>query len=137
MPFSECPTFIGWYGGVSLKRSFTLYLEGDCVQSTLVSVGCTVGKQLLTLLACVLTLMTFNFVVQPKSGLLQASIVTAYCTYITWSAVSTEPYGSGEFYCRSSLSSFDSYVSEYRVFNGFFPLTAMYEYWVFNSFFFN
>ena len=35
-------------------------------------------------------------VVQPKSGLLQASIVTAYCTYVTWSAIATEPYGEGK-----------------------------------------
>lgn len=33
---------------------------------------------------------------QPKSGLLQSSVVTAYCTYLTWSAVSTEPYGDGQ-----------------------------------------
>lgn len=32
--------------------------------------------------------------VQPKSGLLQAAVVSGYCTYQTWSAISTEPYGS-------------------------------------------
>ena len=33
---------------------------------------------------------------QPKSGLLQASVVTAYCTYLIWSGVSAEPYGTGQ-----------------------------------------
>ena len=40
--------------------------------------------------------LLLSFAVQSKSGLLQASIVTAYCTYITWSAISTEPYGEGK-----------------------------------------
>ena len=35
--------------------------------------------------------------VQPKSGLLQASVVTLYCTYLTWSAIATEPYGISMF----------------------------------------
>jgi len=38
----------------------------------------------------------FMFAVQPKSGLLQASVITAYCTYVTWSAVTAEPYGAGK-----------------------------------------
>ncbi len=36
------------------------------------------------------------FTAQPKSGLLQASIVTAYCTYLVWSGISAEPYGTGK-----------------------------------------
>lgn len=47
----------------------------------------------------------FLATVQPKSGLLQASVVTAYCTYITWSAVSTEPYGAGTFQCQILIMS--------------------------------
>lgn len=44
----------------------------------------------------------FARTVQPKSGLLQAAVVSGYCTYQTWSAISTEPYG------RSKLTVYGS-----------------------------
>lgn len=43
--------------------------------------------------------------VQPKSGLLQPAVVSGYCTYLTWSAISTEPYGDG-FNCNIRDSRF-------------------------------
>ena len=36
----------------------------------------------------------YNLVIaQPRSGLLQAAVVTLYTTYLLYSAVSNEPYG--------------------------------------------
>lgn len=43
--------------------------------------------------------------VQPKSGLLQAAVVSGYCTYQTWSAISTEPYGSSKLTVYSNVFS--------------------------------
>ena len=40
--------------------------------------------------ACVYDLV----IAQPRSGLLQAAIVTLYTTFLLYSAVSNEPYGS-------------------------------------------
>lgn len=63
------------------------------------TVGCTLNKffisstLVLSVAVSIIAILPWVQKVQPKSGLLQASIVTAYCTYITWSAVATEPYG--------------------------------------------
>jgi len=45
----------------------------------------------------------------PRSGLLQSAVVTAYCTYITWSAISSEP---ADMHCSTlQLSPTGSYSS--------------------------
>lgn len=53
--------------------------------------------------------------VQPKSGLLQAAVVSGYCTYQTWSAISTEPYGPGKLTVYGSVWSVTciSFLCEY------------------------
>jgi len=62
--------------------------------------SCTLNKffisstLILSVLISVVAILPWVQKAQPKSGLLQASIVTAYCTYLTWSAISTEPYGT-------------------------------------------
>lgn len=47
-------------------------------------------------MCCVSSWLSPPPTVQPKSGLLQASVVTLYAVYLTWSALSTEPYGDSE-----------------------------------------
>jgi len=65
--------------------------------------SCTLNKffisstLILSVLISVVAILPWVQKAQPKSGLLQASIVTAYCTYLTWSAISTEPYGTGKY----------------------------------------
>lgn len=85
--------------------------------------GCTLNKffisstLILSVTVSVVAILPWIQKVQPKSGLLQASIVTAYCTYITWSAVSTEPYGAvpgtnnGTYDCQLNYSAFAIYGS--------------------------
>jgi asparagine N-glycosylation enzyme membrane subunit Stt3 len=47
----------------------------------------------LSVVVSVIAILPWIQRVQPKSGLLQAAVVSGYCTYQTWSAISTEPYG--------------------------------------------
>ncbi|XP_064391329.1 serine incorporator 2-like isoform X2 [Halichondria panicea] len=51
------------------------------------------GTLVFSVIVSIVAILPWVQKVQPKSGLLQASVVTAYCTYLTWSAVATEPYG--------------------------------------------
>jgi hypothetical protein len=58
----------------------------------------------LSVVVSILAILPWIQRVQPKSGLLQAAVVSGYCTYQTWSAISTEPYGA-TFDCQLHNSS--------------------------------
>jgi len=56
----------------------------------------------------------------PRSGLLQASVVTAYCTYLTWAGIS-ESTGA----CVPDLSSHESYRTAITVIGNIFTFLAV------------
>ncbi|KJE94498.1 hypothetical protein CAOG_05132 [Capsaspora owczarzaki ATCC 30864] len=82
---------------------WTYFLPGDS--------SCRINTFFVTfnfLVCIVLTLVSISGKVQehnPKSGLLQSSVVTLYSTYLVWSAVSSEPESD---YPCNSLTSTDS-----------------------------
>lgn len=100
--------YIGSLVGIVLLYVFFTELHSCSLNKFFIS-----SILILAVLVSVIAILPWVQRVQPKSGLLQASIVTAYCTYITWSAISTEPYGTapdGSIYnCQRHNSTFAVY----------------------------
>lgn len=82
--------YIGSLVAIILLYVFFTTLESCSLNKFFIS-----STLILSVVVSIVAILPWIQKVQPKSGLLQASIVTAYCTYLTWSAVSTEPYGIG------------------------------------------
>lgn len=102
-----------WYSGLFFFMFvfFALALTGFILSYVFFtgSSGCHLNKFLISfnLIMCfvisVISILPKIQEAQPKSGLLQASIISLYASYLTLSALSNQPTDQGEEICGSSL----------------------------------
>ena len=85
--------YIGSLVGIILLYVFFTELASCTLNKVYIS-----STLILSVVVSIVAILPWVQKAQPKSGLLQPSIVTAYCTYLTWSAISTEPYGVGTYH---------------------------------------
>lgn len=107
-----------WYSGLFFFMFvfFALALTGFILSYVFFtgSSGCHLNKFLISfnLIMCfvisVISILPKIQEAQPKSGLLQASIISLYASYLTLSALSNQPTDQGEEICGSSLRTIEN-----------------------------
>ncbi|XP_073241839.1 probable serine incorporator [Porites lutea] len=107
-----------WYSGLFFFMFvfFALALTGFILSYVFFteSSGCHLNKFLISfnLIMCfvisVISILPKIQEAQPKSGLLQASIISLYASYLTLSALSNQPTDQGEEICGSSLGTIEN-----------------------------